>query len=129
MSNIRPIKTKKDYKAALKEIERLFDAKPNTSDGDKLDVLVTLIQLYEDTHYPIDLPDAVEALHYWMDSRGLSRKDLEPYIGTRARIAEILNYKRDLTLNMIINLHDKLHIPAELLIKKRIGNRRHTHGK
>jgi len=118
MQNIKPIKTKKDYRAALKEIEKLFDAKPNTPEGDKLDILVTLTEAYEEAHYPIDFPDAISALQYWMESRGLERKDLEPYIGTRARIAEILNHKRDLTLNMIRNLHDNLHIPAELLIKK-----------
>lgn len=118
MQNIKPIKTKKDYRAALKEIDRLFDAKSNTPDGDKLDILVTLTEAYEETHYPVDFPDAVSALQYWMESRGLERKDLEPYIGTRARIAEILNHKRELTLNMIRNLHDHLHIPAELLIKR-----------
>lgn len=115
---IKPIKTKKDYQAALNEINRLFNAKPNTPDGDRLDVLVTLTQAYEETHYPIDFPDAVEALRYWMESRGLERKDLEPYIGTRARIAEIMGHKRDLTLGMIRKLHDNLHIPADLLIKK-----------
>ena|SRR5579863_2186820 len=122
MQKIKPIKTKKDYAAALKEIDRLFNAKPNTANGDKLDILVTLTQAYEESHYPIDFPDAVEALQYWMESRGLERKDLEPYIGTRARIAEILGYKRDLTLEMIRKLHDNLHIPAELLIKKSRNN-------
>jgi HTH-type transcriptional regulator/antitoxin HigA len=116
--NIAPIKTEKDYKVALKEIERLFSAKPNTPNGDKLDILTTLVHSYEEEHYPIDFPDAVEALKYWIESRGLERKDLEKYIGTRARISEILNRKRDLTLNMIRKLHDELHIPAELLIKK-----------
>ena len=125
MQNIKPIKTKKDYRDALKEIEHLFDAKPNTPDGDKLDILVTLTEAYEESHYPIDFPDAISALKYWMESRGLERKDLEPYIGTRARIDEILNYKRDLTLNMIRSLHDNLHIPAELLIKKSTIHRRY----
>lgn len=118
MQNIKPIKTKKDYHAALKEIDRLFGAKPNTPEGDKLDILVTLTEFYEESHYSIDFPDAISALKYWIESRGLERKDLEPYIGTRARIAEIFNHKRNLTLNMIRNLHDHLHIPAELLIKK-----------
>lgn len=125
MKMIKPIKTKKDYQAALKEIDRLFDAKPNTPDGDRLDILLTLTEVYEETHYPIDFPDAISALEYWMESRGLDRKDLEPYIGTRARIAEILNHKRDLTLNMIRNLHAHLHIPAELLIKKNSIHRRY----
>ncbi len=124
MKEIKPIKTKKDYQAALKEIENLIDAKPNTPDGDRLDILVTLTEAYEETHYQVDFPDAISALEYWMESRGLDRKDLEPYIGTRARISEILNYKRDLTLNMIRNLHKYLHIPAELLIKKHSAGRR-----
>lgn len=115
---ISPIKTEKDYKAALKEIERLFNAKPNTPKGDKLDVLATLVREYEEHHYPVDFPDAVEALRYWIESRGLERKDLLLCMGTRARISEILNRKRDLSLNMIRKLHDELHIPAELLIKK-----------
>jgi len=119
---ITPIKTKKDYQVALKEIEKIFDAKPNTPEGDKLDVLTTLVQAYEEIHYPVDLPDAAAALNYWMESRGLSRKDLEPYIGTRARISEILNHKRDLTLAMIRNLHNGLHIPVELLIKQNKRN-------
>jgi len=116
--NITPIKTEKDYEASLKEIEHLFNAKPNTPNGDKLDILTTLVHAYEEEHYPIDFPDAVEALKYWIESRGLERKDLAEYIGTRARVSEILNRKRNLTLNMIRKLHDELHIPAELLIKK-----------
>lgn len=116
--NILPIKTDKDYKAALKEVEHLFNAKQNTADGDKLEVLTTLIHAYEEAHYPVDLPDAAEALHYLMESRGLERKDLEKCIGTRARVWEILNRKRNLTLNMIRKLHSQFHIPAELLIKR-----------
>jgi HTH-type transcriptional regulator/antitoxin HigA len=115
---ITPVKTENDYQAALKEIERLFNAKQNTPNGDKLDILTTLVREYEEQHYPIDLPDAVDALHYWIESRGLERKDLISCIGTRARISEILNRKRGLSLNMIRKLHDELHIPAELLIKK-----------
>jgi len=121
---IKPIKTNKDYKAALKEIERLFNAKLNTPNGDKLDILTTLVHGYEEEHYPIDFPDAVDALNYWIESRGLERKDLEACIGTRARISEILNRKRELTLNMIRKLHGELYIPAELLIKK--SKQRHT---
>lgn len=115
---ITPIRTEADYEAALREIERLFSAKPNTLNGDKLEILATLVQVYEEEHYPIDFPDAIDALRYWMESRGLARKDLESYIGTRARISEILNGKRQLTLNMIRKLHDELHIPAELLLKR-----------
>ena len=122
---ITPVKTEKDYKVALKEIDRLFSAKPNTPNGDKLDILATLVQAYEEEHYPINFPDAVDALNYWIESRGLERKDLAECIGTRARISEILNRKRDLTLNMIRKLHDELHIPAELLIKKS-KQRHHT---
>jgi HTH-type transcriptional regulator/antitoxin HigA len=125
MKSLKPVKTKKDYQSALKEIERLFDAEPNTPAGDRLDILVTLVEAYEEMHYPVDFPDAISALKYWMESRGLDRKDLEPYIGTRARIAEVLNHKRDLTLTMIRNLHDHLHIPAELLIKKSTAHSRH----
>jgi HTH-type transcriptional regulator/antitoxin HigA len=116
--NISPIKSEEDYKAALKEIDLLFKSKPNTPNGDKLDVLTILVQKYEEDHFPIDFPDAVSALQYWIESRGLERKDLISCIGTRARISEILNRKRELTLNMIRKLHAKLHIPAELLIKK-----------
>jgi len=116
--NISPIKTDRDYRAALKDVERLFDAKRNTANGDRLEVLTTLIQAYEEAHFPVDLPDAAEALHYLMESRGLSRKDLEKCIGTRARVSEILNRRRNLTLSMIRKLHGQFHIPAELLIKR-----------
>jgi HTH-type transcriptional regulator/antitoxin HigA len=118
--NIKPIKTKKDYENALKEIERLFDAKPNTPNGDRLEVLTALVEAYEEQHFPIDIPDPVDALNYWIESRGLERKDLEPYIGARGRISEILNRKRGLSLTMIRELNEHLHIPAEVLIKKPI---------
>ena len=115
--NIRPIKTEADYQAALKEIESLFDAAPNTPQGDQLEVLTTLVQAYEEQHYPIPEPDPVEAVIYHMESRGLTRKDLEPYIGNRARVSEILNRKRSLTLRMIQRLHSELGVPAEVLLK------------
>ncbi len=114
--NIRPIKTEEDYQAALAEIERLFDALPETPDGDRLEVLMTLVEVYEDEHYSIPDPDPVEAINYYMESRGLSRKDLEPYIGTRARVSEVLNRKRPLTLNMIRRLNAELGISADVLI-------------
>ena len=114
--DIRPIKTIEDYKAALAEIERLFDASPETSDGDRLEVLMTLVEVYEDEHYSIPDPDPVEAINYYMESRGLTRRDLEPYIGTRARVSEVLNRKRPLTLNMIRRLNSELGISAEVLI-------------
>lgn len=115
--NIKPIRKKSDYESALVEIEKLFDAKKNTPEGDRLEILSTLVEAYEAKHYPIDLPDAIHAIEYWMESRGLDRKDLELYIGTRSRVSEILNRKRRLTLRMIQLLNEKLNIPAEVLIK------------
>lgn len=117
MTNIKPIKTEKDYENALTEIEKLFDATPNTPQGDKLDILTTLVEAYENEHYSIDFPDPIDAINYWIESRGLERKDLQPYIGSRARISEILGRKRNLTLEMIRKIHTGLHIPAEVLIK------------
>ena len=114
--DIRPIKTEEDYEAALAEIERLFDASSETPDGDRLEVLMTLVEVYEDEHYSIPDPDPVEAINYYMESRGLTRRDLEPYIGTRARVSEVLNRKRPLTLNMIRRLNSELGISAEVLI-------------
>lgn len=125
--DIKPIKTELDYQTALDNILQLFDAKPNTPEGDKLEILTTLVQVYEEEHYPIDFPDAVDALNYWMESRGLQRKDLQVFIGTRARISEILNRKRELTLTMIRKLNEGLKIPAELLIKKTNHTIRHNH--
>jgi HTH-type transcriptional regulator/antitoxin HigA len=114
---IKPIHTEEDYQGALKEIEKLFNAAPGTTDGDRLEILATLVEAYEDEHYPISAPDPVEAILYFMDSRGLTRSDLEPYIGSRARVSEILNRKRPLTLTMIQRLNAKLGIPAEALVK------------
>ncbi|BCA93760.1 DNA-binding protein [Legionella antarctica] len=125
--NIKPIKTETDYQGAMNEISQLFDAEPNTTEGDKLEILTTLVQVYEEEHYPIDFPDAVDALNYWMESRGLQRKDLQVFIGTRARISEILNRKRELTLAMIRKLNEGLKIPAELLIKKTNSTIYHKH--
>ena len=113
---IEPIKTETDYETALKEIERLFDAKPGTPESDRLEILATLVEAYEDEHYAIPAPDPVEAILYYMESRGLTRADLEPYIGSRARVSEILNRKRPLTLAMIQRLN-QLGIPAEALIQ------------
>jgi len=115
--DIRPIKTETDYEWALAEIEQLFDADLNMPDGDRLDVLVTLVEAYEDKHYSIPLPDPIEMIKYYMESRGLTRRDLEPYIGTRARVSEILNKKRPLTLNMIRKLHTELGIPGDVLLQ------------
>ncbi|MFV1951827.1 MAG: type II toxin-antitoxin system HigA family antitoxin [Nitrospinota bacterium] len=115
--NIKPIKTKKDYYVTLNEIETLFEAKPNTPEGDRLDVLTTLVEVYEEKHYSIPKPDPIEAIFYYLESRGLSRKDLEPCIGSSARVSEVLNRKRGLSIEMIRKLHKKLGIPAEVLIK------------
>jgi HTH-type transcriptional regulator/antitoxin HigA len=115
--DIKPIRTQRDYKAALAEIQRLFDAKPGTPDGDRLEVLATLVEAYEQQHYPILPPDPVEAIVYFMQSRGLSRTDLEPYLGSRAKVSEVLNRRRSLSIEMIRRLHDGLGIPAEVLIQ------------
>jgi HTH-type transcriptional regulator / antitoxin HigA len=115
--DIHPIKTETDYQTALAEIERLFDAAPNTPAGDRLDVLATLVEAYEAQHYSIPAPDPIDAITYHMESRGLSRRDLEPYLGSRARVAEVLNRKRSLSLDMIRRLSTGLGIAAEILIQ------------
>ena len=98
---VRPIKTKRDYRRALKDIERLMNAKRGTPEGDRLDVLVTLVQAWEAKHYPIDLPDPIEAIKYHMEQKGLAPRDLVPYIGSRNRVYEVLNRKRPLSLQMV----------------------------
>jgi HTH-type transcriptional regulator / antitoxin HigA len=116
--DIKPIKTETDYQAALKEAEALMMAAPGTAEGERLDVLVTLIEAYERKHYALDLPDPVEAIKFTMESRGLSAKDLQPMIGGLNRVYEVLNRNRPLTLRMIWRLHKELGIPAESLIKQ-----------
>ncbi|MEO7478850.1 MAG: transcriptional regulator [Lysobacteraceae bacterium] len=116
--DIKPIRTKADYRAALKTVESLMHAKANTPAGDRLDVLVTLIEAYEAKHFPMDLPDAVEAIKFRMEQQGLTVKDLEPLIGRSNRVYEVLNRKRGLTLGMIQKLHLGLGIPAESLLKQ-----------
>ena len=113
---IKPIKTESDYLNALNEIEKIIDAKRDTPEGDKLDILVTLVEAYEENNFPILPPDPVEAIIHQMESQGLSRKDLEPLIGSRARVSEILNRKRSLSLNMIRKLQKGLGISAEILV-------------
>ena len=115
--DITPIKTKRDTRRALKEIEGLMTAKRNTPEGDRLDVLVTLVEAWEARHYPIDLPDPVEAIKYHMEQNDLRPRDLTPFIGSRNRVYEVLNRKRPLTLKMIRRLNSGLGIPAESLIK------------
>ena len=101
-NELKPIRTKADYDEALSEVERLWGAKSGTPKGDRLDVLATLIDAYEAEHYPMGPPDPVEAIKFRMEQQGLSRKDLEPLIGTRTRVAEILNRKRSLSIGMIL---------------------------
>jgi len=114
---IKLIKSHEDYLKTLAEIEELFNAKPNTPQGDKLEILTMLIESYEEKYHKIDFPDPIDAIQYWMESRGIDRKELQKYIGSRARVSEILNKRRLLTLPMIRRLNAGLHIPAEILIK------------
>jgi HTH-type transcriptional regulator/antitoxin HigA len=115
---IKPIKTKADYRAALKEIEALMAAEFDTPDGERLDVLVMLVEAYENKHYRLELPDPVEAIKFRMEQKGLTPKDLVPMIGRINRVYEVLSRKRPLTLAMIQRLHSELGIPAESLIKQ-----------
>jgi HTH-type transcriptional regulator/antitoxin HigA len=119
--NVKPIKTKRDYRETLKEIESLMDAKIDTPEGDRLDILTTLVEAYERAHFPMELPDAVEAIKFRMEQTGLTLEDLELVIGRRNRVYEILSRSRPLTLRMIEGLHTRFGIPAESLIKQRIG--------
>ena len=115
---IKPIRTKADYRAALKEIAALMSAERDTPEGERLDVLVTLVEAYESRHYPLDLPDPVEAIRFRMEQKGLTPKDLVPLIGRINRVYEVLSRRRPLTLAMIQRLHSELGIPAESLIKQ-----------
>ena len=115
---IKPIRTKADYRAALKEIETLMAAEADTPEGERLDVLVTLVEAYEQKHFPMDLPDPVEAIKFTMEQKGLTAKDLVPMIGRLNRVYEVLSRRRPLTIAMIQRLHSGLGIPAESLIKQ-----------
>jgi HTH-type transcriptional regulator/antitoxin HigA len=119
---IRPVRTKAAYRAALKEIESLMRARRNTAAGERLDVLVTLVEAYEREHFPMELPDPVAAIKFVMEQRGLTVRDLEPMLGRANRVYEVLNRKRPLTLKMIWRLHKDLGIPAESLIRPAEGN-------
>lgn len=112
---IRPIRTEKDYEAALARIEETFDAEPDTPEGDELEILASLVETYEKRNYPIGLPDPIEAIKIRMEDLGLERKDLESVIGSKGRISEILNRKRPLTLPMVQRLSEKLGLPTEVL--------------
>ena len=117
--HLRPLRAEADYKAALREVSAYFDNEPapGTPDSDRFEILLTLVEAYETRHYPIDLPDPIEAIKFRMDQAGLTPKDLVPVIGRLNRVYEILNRKRPLTLNMIWKLHEQLGIPAECLIQ------------
>ncbi|MBK7374196.1 MAG: helix-turn-helix domain-containing protein [Ferruginibacter sp.] len=114
---LKLLKTKKDYQAALDRLEVIFDAKPNTPQGDELEMLGFLIEKYEQDHYPIDFPDPVEAIKFRMDQLGYTQSDLANVVGLKSRASEILNRKRKLTLEMIRNLHSTLRIPTDVLIQ------------
>lgn len=116
--DIQPIKTEKDYDAALKTIEELWNSKDGTPEGDRLEVLITLVDAYEQKNHPIYPPDPIAAIEFHMDQNELTRVDLEQYIGTRARVSEVLNRKRGLSIEMIRNLHEGLGIPLESLIAR-----------
>lgn len=115
--NIRPIKTEADYDNTLQEVDRLWGSKQSTPNGDRLDVLLVLVEDYEAKHHPIYPPDPVEAIKFRMEQMNLTRKDLEPMIGPRGRVAEVINRRRPLSLAMIRNLHRSLHIPLESLVQ------------
>ena len=116
-TELKPIRSKADYRAAVAELGRLWGAKRGTRDGDRLDVLATIVDAYEAEQDPMDPPDPVEAIKFRMEQQGLTRRDLEPLIGTRTRVAEVLNRKRNLSIGMIRRLHARLGIPAEVLIR------------
>ena len=117
MTEIKLIKTEEDYKEALKLADELFDAKPDTPEGDKLELIVTLIEIYEKEHFPIDNPSPLEAIKFRMDQMGVLPKDLVPFIGSKSKVSEILSGKRTLSLNMIRQLASGLNIPVEVLIQ------------
>lgn len=117
MTDVKPIRTEQDYEAALAEMGRLWGARSGTVEGDRLDVLATLIEAYEAEHHPMDPPDPIEAIKFRMEQKGLTRKDLERLLGTRTRVSEVLNRKRSLSIAMIRRLHEELGISAEVLIR------------
>jgi HTH-type transcriptional regulator / antitoxin HigA len=118
--DVKPIKTEQDYQETLSMIDNLMNAEINSPEGDLLDILVTLVEAYEQKNYKIDIPDPIEAICFMMQQNQLNRKDIEPFIGNRARVSEILNKKRSLTLPMIRKLHIGLNIPAEILINQSV---------
>lgn len=117
MADVKPIRCEANYEAALAEVERLWGARAGTPRGDRLDVLATLIDAWENEHHPMDPSDPIEAIKFRMEQQNLTRKDLEGILGTRTRVAEVLNRRRGLSINMIRRLHEELGIPAEVLIR------------
>jgi HTH-type transcriptional regulator/antitoxin HigA len=117
MADIRPIRTEADHEAALAEIERLWGSALGTPEGDRLDVLLTLVDAYENEHHAMDPPDPIAAIEFRLEQQGLTRKDLEPLLGSRARVAEVMSGKRGLSIAMIRRLHEQLGIPADVLIR------------
>ena len=113
--NIKPIKNETNYQDALNLIDKLMNAKPNTDEMDELEILTTLVEVYEEQHYKIDAPDPIEAIKFRMEQEGLKQKDLVAIVGSKSRVSEVLNKKRKLTIEMIRSLHKQLHIPVESL--------------
>ena len=118
MKDLKPLRSEVDYEEALAEVEVLWGAKAGTPEGDRLDILATLIDVYETAHYPMKVPDPVEAIKFRMEQQDLTRKDLEKILGSRTRVSEILNRRRGLSIEMIRKLHSKLHIPADVNVGK-----------
>ena len=116
--NLKPILTDEDYEAALARVWEIFDAEPGTPEGEELDTLVDLVEEYEDRHFPMGYPDPVEAIKFRMEQAGLKQRDLIPFIGSRAKVSEVLSGKRDLTMKMARALHEHLGIPADVLLQK-----------
>ena len=114
---LKPIKTDADHEAALLEIERLWGASEGTADGDRLEILITLAEAYEDAHFPMDMPDPIEAIKFRLEQQGVDKKALIGIIGSRTRVHEVLRRDRALSLTMIRRLNEKLKIPAEILIR------------
>jgi len=115
--DIKPIKSKKDHSLALKRIEQLMGAKKNSSEGDELDILVTLVEAFESKHYTISTPDPIAAIQHRMEALGMERKDLEAFLGSKSRVSEVLNRKRKLTMEMVRSLHVNMSLPVETLIQ------------
>ena len=117
MNAVKPIRTRRDYESAMRAVKSLWSARAGTPEGDRLDVLATLIDAYEAEHYPMDPPDPIEAIKFRMEQQGLNRRDLAKILGTRTRVSEVLNRRRNLSIEMIRQLHKKLGISAEVLIR------------